>query len=207
MDMQEQDRNADAVLEYWFGPEAAARPSEADMKRWFGADPAIDRQIERRFGATVAAAGRGELDAWRRDARGTLALIILLDQFPRNLFRHSAAAFRYDPLALQFCLAGTDAGLDQELALPQRCFFLMPMQHSESIDIQNRSVAAFAQLAALASTVELGRCFEGFLSFARQHHDIIDRFGRFPHRNKYLGRADTDAERAFLSDGGAKFGQ
>jgi uncharacterized protein (DUF924 family) len=204
--MQQTTVSAESVLDYWFGSGPAVA-DEAAMKRWFAPDLEMDREIERRFAGTVAAAGRGELDAWRATARGTLALIISLDQFPRNLFRRSEAAFQYDPQALAACIEGIDAGLDRELALLERVFFLMPLQHAESLVVQQRSVAAFDDLVSSAPDKELRRMLAGFADYAHQHHDIIRRFGRFPHRNRVLGRADTEAERAFLAEGGARFGQ
>lgn len=204
--MQQTTVSAESVLDYWFGPGPVVA-DEAAMKRWFSPNPDRDRDIERRFAATVAAAGRGELDAWRATARGTLALIISLDQFPRNLFRRSAAAFQYDAQALRACTEGIDAGVDRQLALLERVFFLMPLQHAESLTVQQRSAAAFDELVSLAPDDDLRRKLAGFADYAHQHHDIIRRFGRFPHRNRVLGRADTEAERAFLAEGGARFGQ
>lgn len=205
---QDDNCRIDAVLGYWFGPKPATEEAlSQNMKRWFGASASADQEVAHRFAATVEAAGRGRLDGWAAEPRGALALVIVLDQFPRQLFRRSAGAFQYDPQALRVCLDGIGSGYDRKLEPIERGFFLMPLQHAESLDVQRRAVALFEELAESEGSAQLRSSLAGFAQFAHRHHDIIRRFGRFPHRNRYLGREDTDSERAYLSEGGARFGQ
>ena len=138
---------------------------------------------------------------------GHLALIIVLDQFTRNIHRGTAAAFSNDQKALERMLAGIDAGIDRGLEPIERVFFYMPMQHSERMDIQDRGVETFAALAREPAPPHIANALRGFLNYAKLHRDIVARFGRFPHRNDVLGRKHTDAELQFLADGGHTFGQ
>lgn len=200
-------RRIDAILEFWFGdalnsPKALARQAP----RWFTADESFDQLVRDRFNDDVAAAMQGELDAWPSTANGRLALVILLDQFTRNIHRGAPAAFAGDEQALRLCMDGIVRGHDVELH-PVACGFLyMPMQHSEDIAVQERSVEHYASLLqrtppAYRKSIEMN------LDFARQHRDLIRRFGRFPHRNEVLGRAATPEEKEYLEGGGERFGQ
>jgi len=175
------------VLTYWFegGPDRTAR--------WFGAGPATDAEVRRRFGDTLERAARGELDEWAATPRGRLALVVVLDQFSRNVHRGTARSFAQDSRALALCLEGLGRGEDRALAPVERAFFYMPLQHAEDAGVQERSVACFERLAAEAPDVA------GFLDYARQHRDAIARFGRFPHRNATLSRRSTPEEDAFLA--------
>ena len=174
------------VLQFWFG-----ELTEAD---WWRKDPGLDRRIATRFGTTLAAAARCELFAWRDSARGRLAEVIVLDQFSRNVHRDSAAAFANDGLALALAQEAVARGCDRELPVPQRAFLYLPYMHSESPLIHGQALRLYA-VAGL----------EQNLDFERRHKAIIDRFGRYPHRNRLLGRASTDEELAFLQEPGSSF--
>src|SRR5262249_17283334 len=147
---------------------------------------------------------KGELNHWKTYPRGNLSLIILYDQFPRNIYRGSAAAFADDQLALQLCLNGLAIAQDQELHPVERAFFYMPLEHAEDRALQEASVARFRRLAEFApkSSREI---FESFHEFAVRHKEVIDRFGRFPHRNAALGRMSTQEETEFLKQSGSGF--
>ena len=206
-------RRAHEVLEFWFG----SRPYTADavalrMPRWFGdaaapeMQPQTDEQIRQRFGMLMQQAAAGELSSWESGPRRRLALILLLDQFPRNLYRGTAAAFAQDRSALGLALGGMQLGADAVLDPVERMFFYMPLQHAESREVQDESLAAFRRLAAEAP-VEFGQVFALVSRFAQLHYDIIERFGRFPHRNAPLGRTSTPEEALWLEGGGVRFGQ
>lgn len=203
------DERIESLLRFWFEPQPRSREDlEQRFDRWFKADPAVDAEITARFGATARLAARGELDAWADFAKGRLALILLLDQVPRHLHRGTAAAFAQDAKALALSTEGIEKGYDRELSVLERGFFYMPLQHAESLDAQELSVRMFEKLAADDGAPDFyGPALESMLDYARQHRDIIARFGRFPHRNTALGRADTDAEREYLRGGGPRFGQ
>lgn len=195
------------VLEFWFGGavENPALVTEAS-RRWFLASRDEDAEIVTRFAALLERAAKGELDDWARTPRGALALIIVLDQFSRNVHRGSATAFANDARALQLCQDGLARGQDAALAPVERAFFCMPLQHAEDIGTQRQSVECVEQLFEDASA-ELRPHLEDFVRFAKLHRDIIARFGRFPHRNHVLGRTATPQEEAYLADGGQRFGQ
>jgi uncharacterized protein (DUF924 family) len=185
----------DAVLAFWFGPPGV--PAEM-QERWFKADPEFDAAISARFEAAVEAALDGRFDAQATDPRAALALVVLLDQFPRNLFRGQARAFAGDQRARALAARALDAGWDQALASLERSFLYLPFEHSEALADQERSVALFASLPAASWRA-------GVVRHAEQHRDVILRFGRFPHRNQALGRVSTAAELAYLATPGAGF--
>lgn len=201
-----QDANpAEAVLKYWFGsnPDDSAVAAEKS-KLWWKKNPQIDEEIRQRFQSHVDAAGRGELSHLASTARGRLALILLTDQFPRNIYRGTAQAFAYDPIALSNCLEALADGSDLRLRPIERAFIYLPLEHSESLEHQDRSVALFTDLANNAT--EAGKpTFLNYLDFAIRHREIIARFGRFPHRNEFLGRDSTPEEIEFLTQPGSKF--
>jgi uncharacterized protein (DUF924 family) len=163
----------------------------AGPDRWFKKDVSFDDEIRRRFLTMHEIAAAGELKAWEQDAIGTLALIILLDQFPRNMFRGQPRAFSTDALARAIAAGALMRGFDALVPQMLRTFFYLPFQHSEDIADQERGIALY----------KTANNIEG-LKWAELHADIIRRFGRFPHRNAILGRATTPEERAFLEDGG-----
>lgn len=195
------------VLDYWFGSRPIT-PADASRlgKIWFGGDKDVDYDIERRFGKLVSAARAGSFDGWRSDAENCLALIILLDQFPRNLFRGQAAAFASDEQAFHLSRDMIKQGLLTQLDYPERAFALMPFQHVESKKYQRESVELFQQQADSAPE-GWKKMMQGYADFADQHCQIVERFGRFPHRNSVLGRKNTDDEAEYLAGGGSRFGQ
>lgn len=174
-------------------PEAAAVAAfwrEAGPTRWFTKDEAFDRQFRERFQALHFAAAARRCDDWMATAEGALALMLLLDQYPRNSFRGNGHMYATDPLARMFCRQALDAGLDRQVEPALRLFFYLPLSHSEDLADQRR---------ALALNEALG---EPYRSHAQGHLDIVARFGRFPHRNAMLGRSTTAEEQSFLDGGG-----
>ena len=175
-----------AVLRFWekAGPEA-----------WFAKDDDFDRTIRDEYEALHHAAARGELADWAADWEGALALILLLDQFPRNLYRNSGHAFATDGLARRIAVDAIADGFDLKAPMPLRIFFYLPLEHSEDPVHQARSVELFEAADDDGGTGD-------FAKWARLHRDIIERFGRFPHRNAQLGRKSTLEEKVFLAEGG-----
>ncbi len=195
----------DDVLEYWFGPDPdEATVLAAGMPRWFGGDPLIDTEIRQRFAAAVDAARRGELTHWSGSADGRLALLILLDQFGRHLHRDNAAAFAADLVAQHICLEGLRLGHDRQLGRPQRSFYYLPLEHAENLSLQHCSVALYAALHDEAPA-RLAEPYRVFSDYAVKHREVIQRHGRFPHRNLALGRSNTPAETEYLAQPGAGF--
>ena len=186
------------VLEFWFGAPGSAEHGSL-RKCWFEKDPAFDAEIRRRFLALVDEAAAGRLDDWADRPEGLLALIVLLDQFPRNLFRNAPRAFATDAQALALAQQALAQGVDALLMPVARAFIYLPFEHSEDLAMQDRAVALFAALA------QHGEAFASYLDYAERHRDVIRRFGRFPHRNAILGRASTPEEIAFLARPGAGF--
>ena len=197
----------DDVLSFWFGDASATDPlatAKSKEALWWGGDPATDRAIDTRFGAARRLAIAAELPAWMATPRGRLAAIILVDQFSRNIHRGTPQAFAHDPHARNMCHDGLARGDDTALAPLERVFFYLPLEHSESIQEQEHSVRLYEQLARQAGS-DLQTLFESYADFARRHRDVIRRFGRFPHRNKILGRPSTAEEEAFLAQPGSSF--
>jgi len=193
------------ILAFWFGSAAGDSATAAAQKKlWWSKDAVIDAEIRERFGALVATAAGGAHREWAREPRGRLALILLFDQFPRNIYRDTPQAFAHDGLALRLALDGINSGADRSLRAIEKVFFYLPLEHAESAQMQERSVALFEEL--LAGAVEEDRkTFAGYLDYALQHRDIVQRFGRFPHRNRILGRASTAEEQEFLRQPGSSF--
>ena len=193
------------VLNYWFGAnpgEAALAKDRADL--WWSKHAEADREIRQRFEASVQLAAEGKLDPWLAEPRGRLALIILTDQFPRNIYRDSPLAFSFDAKALEWSTDGIEKGHDQLLQPIERAFFYLPLEHSERLDHQERSVRMVSDLVPLVAA-EQREIFEHYLNVAILHRAIIARFGRFPHRNRILGRSSTAEELHFLSQPGSSF--
>ena len=198
--------NPAAVVEFWLADGATLGwPTQDLSKRWFGGGAALDEEIKTRFGALVMQAVAGGLKEWEQQAPDRLALVILLDQFTRNVFRGSGQAFGGDARAQQLALDTLRQRQDQQLPWVGRVFAYMPLMHAENLALQDECVARFLQLVAVAPEA-LKERLQGNLDFARQHRDIIARFGRFPYRNAALGRASTPEEQAFLASG-PRFGQ
>lgn len=192
------------ILQFWFGDNPEALPQPERLRFWFGGDAATDAAINRQFGAAVAKAAAGAYAAWAKTPAGTLALLLLLDQFTRNIYRNSAKAYAWDPQARALTEAGLAVGQDRQLSLVQRAFFYLPLEHSEELEHQQRSVKLFEALLAEAPAEFKPLC-ESFLDYAIRHRDIIERFGRFPHRNATLGRPSTAEEADFLTQPGSSF--
>ncbi len=182
------DNTADAqgVLDFWFG--------EATPEQWFKQDDGFDATIRDRFAALFERAASGELADWRETARGCLALVIVLDQFPRNLFRGGARSFATDAAARAVLGHALEKGFDDGFPFREKQFLYMPLMHSEDSGEQAQSVALYTALGD-----------EDVLDFARRHKDIVDRFDRFPHRNEQLGRKNTPEESEFLKQKGSSF--
>jgi len=193
------------ILAFWFGSESDdSATAEAQKKLWWAKDAVVDAEIRERYGALVASAAGGAHREWAREPRGRLALILLFDQFPRNIYRDTPQAFAHDGLALRLALDGIVAGADRSLRAIERVFFYLPLEHAETIEMQERSVALFTALAAGVPEADHGT-FAGFVDYAVRHRDIVHRFGRFPHRNRILGRESTAEEIAFLEQPGSSF--
>jgi uncharacterized protein (DUF924 family) len=206
--MSEEDQaRVDAILAFWFKEQELSAPQiDRRMDIWFGEDQAFDHEIREEFTRDVERASAGELDHWAQDPRGRLALIILLDQFRRNIHRGTAEAYEKDKVALKLCVEGAMEKKDKGLTPIQRAFFYMPLQHSESRKVQAKSTAIFNKLAeAVSPTYQ--ETFLTIAQFAELHSDIVERFGRFPHRNKVLDRENTPEEDEYLAGDSPDFGQ
>jgi uncharacterized protein (DUF924 family) len=203
-DITDHDHNAiQAVIDYWFGPvdarEDPAFISERVQTLWFAENPHVDEEIHGRFGQIHARAAAGEYDRWSATVPGRMALIILLDQFSRNMFRGSSKSFAQDAAALQLALEALELGIDVQLLPVERLFLYLPLEHSESLEHQEESIRRFEQLHADAPP-GLQPFTEGSLEYAIRHKVVIEQFGRFPHRNEVLGRQSTEEELAFLHE-------
>lgn len=195
------------LLQFWFADAASdARKAEARYPFWFQATPETDAVIHTRFSGLVRQARSGGLASWEFHPRGWLALIIALDQLPRNLYRGSAAAFAADPLAQHITRRGFERSFYASLSVLEQLFCLMPFQHAEDLALQEEAVRRGEAVLATAPT-EWAALIEDFQGSARKHLSIIRRFGRFPHRNVLLGRGSTPEEQAFLDSGSGSFGQ
>ena len=169
------------IVQFWF--------EDIEHSRWFVEDAEFDRQLEQRFGETLVEAREGRLDHWHDTATGSLALIIVLDQFSRNIHRESALSFAADSKALQLTLDGIEKQFDKELTLEQRSFYYLPLRHAEELEMQQ---------LGLTQTREINAAGYGSDKYALNHLDLIERFGRFPYRNKVLGRENTAEEELYL---------
>ena len=195
----------EAVLDFWFGaPGSAAEIAARQRPLWFAKSAANDQIVTARFAETLVAAGQGELDGWAASPRGRLALIVVLDQFPHHIHRDHGQSFAYDALSLALALEMIQRGEDAQVTPIERVFVYLPLEHAESMAMQDLSVALYEKLAHEAAAAEHG-LFEGFLDYARTHRDVVARFGRFPHRNELLGRTSTAEEIEFLKQPGSRF--
>jgi len=174
------------IIKFWF--------EELEESQWYDKDAALDEEIIKRFSVTHTQATMGELWSWRSDAQGSLAEIIVLDQFSRNMYRGSKRSFAFDPLALALAQSAIDKGQNQNLPAIQCAFLYMPFMHSESPAIHEHAVRLFTQLGNAKN-----------LEFEYKHKAIIDRFGRYPHRNDVLGRKSSNEEVEFLKSPGSSF--
>ncbi|MEM9152530.1 MAG: DUF924 family protein [Cyanobacteria bacterium P01_F01_bin.3] len=194
--------SADTVLEFWFG-----NPTDPDYgtyrKAWFTKDAEFDSQIRQRFLLAVEAAAEGDYDQWQSTAISSVALLLLLDQFPRNIYRGDPRSFSADEKALSVAQGLVDSGAHKRLIPAQRFFVYVPFEHSEAMENQNRCVALMEALNHEFPNLEKG--LASGLDYAVRHRDVIERFGRFPHRNAVLGRVSTPEELEFLQHPGSRF--
>ena len=183
-----QTQQAKEILQFWF--------EEIDHSHWFVKDSDFDQKLEHRFGDLLSQAKKGLLDDWCDSPQGRLALIIVLDQFSRNLYRDNSRAFAADAKALRLAVDGIEKKLDEKLSMKERSFFYMPLRHAENLEMQK---------LGLTKTRELNDAGYGTDRYALNHLELIERYGRFPHRNKILGRANTPEEEEYIKGGGGGF--
>lgn len=203
------NQKVNEILHFWFGQDAADIVEDRGQM-WFAGGAPIDQQIKAQFSQSVMTAANGELSAWQNGPASCLALILLLDQFTRNIFRGTAKAFASDALVVDICKNGLANAFDKQLSLSQRVFFYLPLEHSESLADQELCVKLFAALAEDAIKKygeQYQKVFAGYIDYAVEHRDIILEYGRFPYRNKVLDRKSTQAELDYLKQGGTSFGQ
>jgi uncharacterized protein (DUF924 family) len=187
-----------AVLDFWFA--APGEPEHGAVRDlWFRKSEATDRQIAERFGPLIEQALRGELETWAAEPHSALAQIVLLDQFMRNTFRDTPRAFAGDKRALAAAMAMVGSRRDEALLPVQRVFVYLPFEHAEGIVMQEEALRLFTRLVAEAPELQ------NMLDYAQRHHDVVQRFGRFPHRNEILGRQSTADEIEFLKQPGSRF--
>ena len=200
-------RRIEKILSFWFKDHALSAPQiDSRMDVWFGNSTGFDAEIVRDFSSDVELASDGKLGHWASTPTGRLALILLLDQFRRNIHRGTPEAFSKDKVALKLCVEGAMGNRDSGLAPIQRVFFYMPLQHAESRRVQKKSVELYNRISnAVSSTYK--ETFETIAQFAELHADIVEQFGRFPHRNKMLNRENTPEEDEYLSGDSPDFGQ
>lgn len=203
-----QEPQAQAILDFWFGHHDNQAASPDYTKRWFAGGPEIDAAIKAQFADLIEPAASGELDHWRSALFGQLALIITLDQFPRNVYRGTAQAFAYDAHALALSQAALDDPALDQLNMQHQIFTLMPHMHAEDFAAQTKCVEFIDQrLQAFSSDHPTHEYLQYTLQFAKDHRDLIQRFGRFPYRNAVLKRTNTDEEAAYLADNQQTYGQ
>lgn len=188
------------ILNFWFGTLGSADlPTSDRTNLWFGESELVKQKLLSGFSSEFQLAVTGSLQEWSSTPRGRLALIILLDQFPRYIHRRTSQAFATDEEAQRLCVEGLREKMDQSLTLIERVFFYMPLVHAESSIYQEQSIRLYQDLVSLSMT-ETTQVYQLFLAYAYAHFRVIKEFGRFPQRNKVLGRASTDAELAFLKN-------
>jgi uncharacterized protein (DUF924 family) len=180
MPATDEDTMPDEIIDFWF--------ADATRKLWFDSTPEFDDELRTRFRDTWERARRGELDHWTETAEGCVALVIVLDQFPLNMFRGGADSYSTEAQARDVARIAIERGFDEDLETERKAFLYLPFMHSENLEDQQRALELFDQPG-----------LESNLRFARHHHDIVKRFGRFPHRNAALGRVSSDAETEYLN--------
>lgn len=188
------------ILKFWFGQvEDTIVPSEKRARIWFGEDPDIDHDIKEQFNKVLLDTIAGEKEDWKSEPRGQLAMIIVLDQFSRHVYRSTPKAYAQDAISLDICINGIQKEVEHGLSLIERVFYYFPLLHSEDLTYQEQSLHAYQILADLAFS-ETRVIYDSFYKFANHHYSIIQRFGRFPQRNVVLGRESTAEELIYLQE-------
>lgn len=192
------------VLKYWFGEDLSNLKSDeyvGNYKLWYGGDSNTDNFIKENFGSLLIKAEKDELEEWKKEIQGSLALIILLDQFSRNIYRGSGKMFQNDAKALSITLNLLKNNLNElnELSVPERQFIYMPLMHAEDLEVLKKCLECFQFMVDTAKTPKQKKASEMAYKFALEHFEIIEKFGRYPHRNELLGRDSTQAEKEYLA--------
>jgi uncharacterized protein (DUF924 family) len=206
--MQGATMEIEQVLRFWFGRSINSATASTQAHLWWRKRPEVDQQIREDFADGLRDLTQGKHRDWLQTARGRLAAIIVLDQFSRNMYRDQPQAFAQDALALQYCLQGLEQQIDLQLAPIERVFFYLPLEHAEDLQMQHLACRKFAELRDQVSQSETApgdNTYQGFYEFAERHRQVIQQFGRFPHRNKILGRANSEAEQHYLDTPGSGF--
>jgi len=196
------------VLQFWFGPSINSTTASTQASLWWRKQPEVDQQIREDFADGLRGLKQGEYSDWLQTVSGRLAAIIVLDQFSRNMYRDTAQAFAQDELALRWCLEGLEDSIDLQLEPVERVFFYLPLEHSEDMQMQDLSCRKFAELLddnINTDSSPSDGTYEGFYRYAERHRDVIQKFGRFPHRNKILGRVSPEMEQEYLDTPGSGF--
>ena len=197
--------SSEDILDFWFGDQASpVAVNEQKKDLWWAKNDHADAEIRKRFESVCNAVASGELGEWKNSARGMLATIVCLDQFPRNIYRGDSRSFAWDPMALACSRELIKTGMDHQLPAIQRLFGYLPLEHSESLADQDEMVRLTADLRGNVEQEARG-IFDGFHDYALRHREVIAKFGRFPHRNEILGRTSTHEELVFLSKPGSSF--
>lgn len=199
-----QTETVKAILHFWFGALENGQTSPEQQKLWWNKNPQTDKYITQHFEKDVLNAIAGKYEDWLQDPKGTLALIILVDQFCRHIYRNTPTSFAADPIALQWAKQGIELQHDKQLSLTERTFFYMPFEHAEDLAAQQQAVALFYGLYKQAPAAQR-QLFQDYYNYAERHKIIIERFGRFPHRNEILKRPSTAEEEKFLAGPNSRF--
>ena len=200
----------DIIHANWFNhvdDDTLIRKKVMPFKKWFLANRATDLEIQQKFEGDIVRAAAGDYQSWEKTPLGSLSLILLLDQFPRNVYRHTPKMFAFDPQALDVASRCVQTGMDKDLNLIERIFMYMPFMHSERLEDQRKSVEYFTTLVPACqerNPINISY-YESTLLYAQRHREIIERFGRFPHRNEWLNRTSTSKEKDFLIEKGHSF--
>ena len=207
MNIETQGKKQELMLKFWFGElKEGEVPADELRKMWWTKDEGVDEYIRSYFESDLIRAKNEELGGWENSPKGTLALIILLDQFSRNIYRGTREAFSQDKQALGIALGGIGKGFDKELHPVERAFMYMPFMHSEDPNMQRKSLQLFGALErSFNSPPKLAQMLSENRKYAERHYEVIERFGRYPHRNEILGRESTDEELEFLKKPGSSF--
>jgi len=195
-----------AIIDTWFKDDETGRLDLPQLKRWFNGGKTLDDHLRAEYSDVIDKAAAGEFDDWMNSPTGSLALLLLLDQFSRNIYRGSAKAFAFDKKAQTVCLNGLAKGFDQALPVMQRVFFYLPLEHAETDELQIESIKRSTAMHEQSGD-ELKVFTRRTLEAALEHKEIVDQFGRYPHRNAALGRTNTAEEELWLKEHSKSFGQ